>query len=344
MKASRSQIEQALDRPDDAGHAAVRLILLHGPDDSGSRALAARIGAALGPDAEAVDLAPATLKGDPARLGDEAASQSLFGGRRHIRVDGAGDEIHDAVQALIEAPAAGNPVVVIAGALRRESKLLKLALASPAVLAFASYLPEGADADRLAAAMARDAGLRARGDVARRLAAATGGDRALLTREIEKLALFLDAAPDRPQDLDHDALDAVGADAGEGDLPRLVDAVLSGVPADAEAEVARLAGVGVEGIALLRPVLKRLLLLAELRAEVERGNGIEVVMGAAKSVFWKDRQPVSRQLSLWRPDKLGTAIARVGEAERAIKASGGLGPLAAEVELLTIARQAARAR
>ncbi len=341
MKASRVQIERALDRPDEA----IRLILLHGPDDSGSRALAARIGEALGPDAEAIDLAPAALKADPALLADEAASHSLFGGKRHIRVVGAGDETVAAVAALLEAPAAGNPVVAIAGALRRESKLLKLATASPAALAFASYLPEGAEADRLAAAMARDAGLRLRTDVAQRLIAATGGDRALLAQEIAKLASFADAAPDRPRDLDHDALDAVGAAMGEGDLSRLVDAVVSGAPADAESEIARLAAEGIAGIPLLRPILKRLLLLAELRAEVERGNGIEAVMAASgKGIFWKDKQPVSRQLALWRPDKLGVAIGRIGEAERQIKAPGGIGPLAAEVELLTIARQAARAR
>lgn len=341
MKANRPQIERALDRPEES----IRLILLHGPDNAGSRALAARVAAALGPDAEAIDLAPAALKADPALLADEAASGSLFGGARHIRIVGAGDEIVEAVTALLEAPAAGNPVVAIAGVLRRESKLLKLATASAAVLAFASYLPEGAEADRLAAAMARDAGLRIRTDVAQRLIAATGGDRALLAREIEKLAAFVDAAPDRPRDLDHDALDAVGAAMGEGDLARLVDTVLSGTPAGAAGEIARLAAEGIEGIALLRPILRRLLLLAELRAEVERGNGVEVVMASSsKSLFWKDKQPVSRQLAAWRPDKLGVAIGRIAAAERQIKASGGIGPLAAEVELLTIARQAARAR
>jgi DNA polymerase-3 subunit delta len=341
VKANRVQIERALDAPDEA----VRLILLHGPDDSGSRALAGRLTAAMGADAEAIDLAPAALKADPALLADEAASGSLFGARRHIRVVGAGDEIADAAQALLEAPAAGNPVVVVAGALRRESKLLKLAVASPAVLAFASYLPEGVEADRLAAAMAREAGLRLGGDVAQRLAGATGGDRALLGQEIEKLALFVDAAPDRPRDLDHDALDAVGADAGAGDMSRLVDAVLSGVPADAEAELARLADEGVEGIFLLRAVLRRLLLLAQLRAEVERGNAVEAVMAVSgKSLFWKDKQPVSRQLALWRPDKLSVAIGRIGEAERRIKAPRAIGPLVAEAELLTIAREAARLR
>ncbi len=86
MKADAGQIGRALDKPDPA----VRLILLYGPDESGSRALATRIDKGLGSDAERIDFSSAQLKGDPALLADEAASISLFGGARHIRVDPAG--------------------------------------------------------------------------------------------------------------------------------------------------------------------------------------------------------------------------------------------------------------
>ena len=341
MKAARAQIERALD----AAPADCRLFLLHGPDEAGSRDLATRLTRALGPEAERIDLSGATLKADPARLSDEAASISLFGGARHIRVEPAGDEILEAVEALLEAPTAGNPVVAIAGALRKDSKLLKLALASPLVLAFASYAPEGSDADRLALNMARAAGLKMDPDVARRLAGATGGDRALLASELEKLALFVDAAPDRPGEIDHEALDALGAATDEGDLSRLVDAVLSGRPDDADAELARLASVAIEGIPVIRALIRRLMLLAQLRAEVAAGNGIETVMASSgKALFWKDKQSVASQLKRWSPDRIATAIGRLAEAERSIKATGSAGEIVVDAELLTISRAAARGR
>src|SRR4051812_35761724 len=131
MKADAGQIARALDKPDSA----VCLILLYGPDESGSRALAARVDKALGADAERIDLAAAQLKSDPALLADEAASMSLFGGARHVRVDPAPDEVLEAVEALMEAPTAGNVVVLVAGNLRKDAKLVKLALASPMALA-----------------------------------------------------------------------------------------------------------------------------------------------------------------------------------------------------------------
>ena len=87
MKVKEAQIGRALDNPISNGpDGSIRLFLLYGPDESGSRALAARLERAMGPGAERIDLDGATLKEDPARLADEAASFSLFGEKRHIRV------------------------------------------------------------------------------------------------------------------------------------------------------------------------------------------------------------------------------------------------------------------
>jgi len=343
VKANKGQIERALDAPSPD----IRLYLLHGPDESGSRALADRLERAMGPDAERIELDSATLKGDPARLADEAASISLFGGARHIRLSlGNPEDAFAAVQALIEAPSAGNPAVAIAGAIRSTSALLKYALAEPSILVFASYAPEGRDADQLAAALARDAGLRlASPDIAKRLATAAAGDRAILQREIDKFALYLDAAPDRPAELDHAAIDALGADADEGDMGRLVDAVMGGHPGQVGGELARLASVGIEGIPLVRAVLKRAHLLAQLRSEVEQGNSIDTVMaGAGKAVFWKEKPAVQRQIGLWSSTRIATALTRLLDAERAAKASGTVGAVAVESELVAISRAAARAR
>ena len=50
---------------------------------------------------------------------------------RVIWIEPAGDEIADAVEALLDAPACESPVVAIAGALRKTSALLKLAESHP---------------------------------------------------------------------------------------------------------------------------------------------------------------------------------------------------------------------
>ncbi len=340
MKAKRAEMERALTSP-----SAWRFFLLYGPDDSGSHSLIKVAAAGAGAEAERVELTGAELKADPARLADEAASISLFGGARYIVVQPAGDECLAAVEALLQSPAAGNPVLLISGALKPTSKLLKLALAEPAALALASYAPEGQEAERLVTGMARAEGLAVRPDVARRLADACAGNRAILALELQKLALYLDAAPERPQPLDHEALDAVGAAAEEGDLSRLVDSVGNGNAAMLQAELLRLSGEGIEGIPLIRAVLRRMSLLSRLRAQVERGSSPGAVMASqGKSLFWKEKDSIGQQLSRWRSDALARSVSRLLEAERQVKASGGLGPTAVDEELFAICRQAARLR
>lgn len=339
MKASRAEIERALDAP--PPH--TRLFLLYGPDESESRGLAQRLERAMGPGADRIDLDGATLKGDPARLADEAASISLFGDRRFVRATAIGEESLPAVEALLSAEAAGNPVVALAGALKPSSGLLKRALTDPAVLAFASYALDEGQAASVATGLAREVGVRLDGEAARRIASAAGNDRGLMTREVEKLALYLDAAPDRPRDGAVTDLDAVGAGEGDAELSRLVDAVLGGNPADAIAEIAQLAETGASGIALLRAIGRRVQLLVKLAPQVSASRPARAVVEAqGKAIFFKEKAGVERQLKRWTPALLARLADRLMAAERGVKSFASAGDIVVDVELVAISRTAQR--
>jgi DNA polymerase III subunit delta len=330
----RPEIERALDRPG----ADIRCFLLYGPDEAGSRALADRLGKAMGADAERIDFDGATLAKDPALLADEAASTSLFGGARWIRVRANGDEVTDAVQALLDAPQAGNPVAIVAGALKPSSKLVKLALASPTVLACASYIPEGRDADQMVIGMATALGLRISPDMARRISEAAAGDRAVIGQELEKIALYLNGSGE----VDAAVLDAIGAGEGESSSAALVDAVLTGAARNAVEELKQLREGGEDGIPLVRAMLRRLLQLAALRSEVDR-TSLSAAMngGAAKALFWKEKPVVEAELRRWTSADLAMLVERITTAQAQLMASGGAGAVIASQELLTIARAAA---
>ncbi len=341
MKANRAEIERALDAP--PSH--IRLYLLYGPDEAESRSLAQRLDRSMGPDADRIDLDGPGLRADPARLADEAASISLFGGPRYIRVTGAGEESLPAIEGLLAAEVAGNPVVVLAGALRPTSALLKRALADPAVMACISYALDADKAAPLAAAMAREHGLRLEADAARHVAQAAANDRALMAREIEKLALYMDAAPDRPKTADMSVLGAIGAGEGEAELSRLVDAVLGGNPSDAAREIAQLSEQGIAGIPAIRALAKRVQLLVRLARQMgEGGNPRDVVEAQGKAIFWKEKAGVERQLKRWPPGRLVTLADRLLSAERAIKSQASVGDILADAEMITIARAAQRGR
>jgi DNA polymerase-3 subunit delta len=341
VKANRAEMERALEAPP----AHIKFFLLYGPDEAESRVLAQRLERAMGSGAERVDMEGAMLKADPARLADEAASISLFGDKRHIRLTIAGDECMPAIEALLEGGVTGNPVVAIAGALRPTSALLKRALADPAVLACINYALDAEKATSLAAALARERGLRLDMDVARKVALAAGNDRALMAQEVEKLALYLDAAPDRPATADIAALQAIGAGEGEAELSRLVDTTLGGSPAESADEIARLAEQGVTGIPAIRALAKRVQLLVRLAPQLANGGDAHAIVEAqGKAIFWKEKGGVERQLKRWSPERLATLADRLLAAERAIKSAGSPGDILADTEMITIARAAQRSR
>lgn len=339
MKAVKASLQRTLDQPDPA----VRFYLFHGPDEAGSRALAGRLLKGLG--AEKFLMLGQSIKTDPAVLADEAGAISLFGGKRVLWVEPAGDEISDGVEALLGAAACESPAIAVSGMLRKTSSLLKLAETHPAALSHISYVPEGRDLERLVSELARDAGLRLAPEMAQRLASSSAGNQAIAAQELEKFALYLGASPANPKELDPETFDLLGADSAETDLMRLGDLALAGKMNELLDELGRLPHGGSEAVPILRALQRRILMLAPLRARIERGERVgDVTTSMGKALFWKDKPIVERLLASWSADRLAEAASRVSALERQIM----LRPLADDAALgetlVTLARAAGRGR
>ncbi|MCY7397824.1 MAG: DNA polymerase III subunit delta [Sphingomonas bacterium] len=332
MKAVKASLGGALDRP--AGN--VRFYLFYGPDESGSRALAMRLLKGLG-NAEKFIVVGSAVKNDPASLADEAGAMALFGGARALWIEPAGEEIVDGVSALLDAAASESAVVAVAGVLRKTSGLLKLAESHPAALAHCSYVPEGRDMERVIGELAREVGLRVSPDIAQRLAAAANSNQAIAASELEKFALYLGAEPATPRELDHDTLDLLSADAAEGDLLRLGDLALAGRMEPLLDELGRSGGN--DSIVVIRALQRRLLMLAPLRARVERGESVDgVLTSMGKALFWKDKATVHKMLSAWSAERIAGASARVAALERQLMLSKAPEEASLAETLVTLAR------
>ncbi len=137
---------------------------------------------------------------------------------------------------------------------------------------------------------------RSTASAARRLAAAAGGERvASSSPRSAKCALYPDASP-RAQGADPwrggHALRRCGARGGSraaGDGRALRRS------AGADTELARLDAIGMSGVPLVCAVQRRLLLLAELRGQVEQGSSIGAVLGSpGGSVYPREQEAVGR--------------------------------------------------
>lgn len=339
MRVAKGGIGRTVDQPPPQ----VRFYLLFGPDEGQSRAIGERLVKALG--ASRLVIGPAALRSDPALLADEACAMNLFGGARAVWIEPAGEEILPAVEALLAAPASESPAIAIGGALRKSSALLKLADSHPQVLAHASYLPEGRDAERMVAEVGRTFGLRVPEPVAARIAEACGGDQAIIGKELEKLALYVDASPESPRELDHSALDSVGAAMPEGNFLRLADLALGGHMRGLVDELAHLSSSGDEAVPAVRSLQRRLMTLAPARARVEQGESPAAVMtSVGKSLFWKDRDQIGKLLDRWDSAGIATMFDRASALEMQLMLGGAPAAAALGEELVAIARAAARRR
>ncbi len=336
MKSDRRGFERLLDKPEPG----TRFYLFYGYDESQSRAHAERLLTGLA--ADKVSVAVGTAKSDPAILADEAAAIDMFGGRRAIWVEPAGDDICDAVEALLEAPAAESPVIAIGGALRKTSKLLKVAEAHRLALAHVSYELSERDNERLIEDLGRGQGLRLAPGIASRIATACSGDRGVIAQELAKIALFLGASPERPVPADADCLEAIGA-GSEGEWMGIGDAALGGDAREVAEELMR-APAGAEPITVVRTLQRRLLMLARLRARVDRGESVSDAMASmGKALFFKDKDLVGKLLNQWNSAKLARVAERAGELERALMRGDSPPPVEAlGEELIAIARTAGR--
>ena len=335
MKATKANVGRAVDQPSPS----VRFYLFYGPDQAQSRALGERLLQSLGATKFAIP--SAAIIADPAALTDEAGAISLFGDKRALWIEPATDDIAPAAEALLAAAAVESPAIAIGGALRKTSALVKLSESSAAALAFAAYAPEGRDAERMVIDVGRTLGLKIAPPVAARVAEACGADQALVSRELEKLALYAGASVEAPKELDHDALDAVGAALPEGDFLRLADLALAGDIAALSEELAHLSAAGTEAIPAVRALHRRLLVLAPARARVDRGERVDAVMASfRKSFFWKDESLVAKLLHKWDSAALSTIAERAGKLERALMLSDAPPAETLGEELVAIARKA----
>ena len=337
MKSAKGSIGRSVDDPDRK----IRFYLFHGADEAQSSALGDRLVSALKASKHAV--AAGTLRGDPALLADEAGAIDMFGGAKVLWVQPAGEEILPGVEALLEAAAFENPVVAIAGALRRTSGLLKLADEHPLALSHVSYEMDARDAERLVAELARGNGLRLQPGIAARIAGACANDRRMMIQELEKFALYLDASPASPKDLGREAMDALGAGTS-GDFSGLADLALAGDVRALGEELSRLDSSGRDAIPVIRSLQRRLTMLAPLRARVDGGERPQAVMTSmGKSLFWKDKPLIESLLGMWDSAGLARVSERAGTLERRLMR--GDSPPPAEAlgeELIAIARQARR--
>jgi DNA polymerase-3 subunit delta len=325
--------------------AQARVFFFCGPDEAGAQDAANRIVSLLPDAGERIELTGAELKRDPVRLGDEARSSSLFGDARHIWLRVSSDEACEAVEILLSSDVPPCPVLIVATSATDKSRTAKL-LADRKDALVAMFWPP--DLRTVAAAvreMGSGAGLRLDTSLAERIARAAGLDTRLAQSEVDKLALYLDASPERPRTADAAALDLIGASTDDDGFMPLVNAVLSGEAGKLAGELRRLHELGLNPVGVLLAIERRAAQLAQLSAKLGRGGDLGALIEAEKAarrIFWKDERDLRNQLQRWRGRRLERLVARLVDLHRSLLANSQAAELLLGQGLADITRVAAQ--
>ena len=217
MKIPPARADTFLAKPDPA----IAAVLIYGPDDGLVRERAKRLATAVAEDPKdpfrVVEFRANALRDDPARLADEAAAQSLTGGRRVVRIQDAGDRMSSVFSEFLAAAPSdygGALVIVEAGELGPRSSLRKLFETSAAGAAVPCYNDTPQTIAELVRSTLTERGLSITPDGLAYLLDRLGSDRLVTRSELEKLVLYAGSDEEKTEITLEDAAACIGDLAG----------------------------------------------------------------------------------------------------------------------------------
>jgi DNA polymerase-3 subunit delta len=340
VKIKPAEIDRFIKQPP----APVRAAVIYGPDlglvrERGGLLLRALTDTPDDPFSVA-DLEEQTLKGDPARLADEAGAVAMFGGRRVVRVRDAGEASAKALASYLDQPGDGF-VILEAGELTPRSALRKLAESAKDAAALPCYADTAENLERLAGTMLREAGLDIDHAVLVALVDQLGADRQLSRNEIEKLILY--KGGESPVTMEDIAASVGGADARG--LDDAIDSAAGGDMQKLDMSFARLVESGVAPERMIRALTMHLQRLHLVLGRVERGGRLDEIVRSLRPPLHFSRQPaLRRQCAVWSRRRLDGALAMLADAEAQCRGAGPLSEAIVARSMMSIARAAAAGR
>ncbi len=318
--------------------------LVYGPDSGlvGERALA--LARSSGADLEdpfaATTLREEDLAGSPGRLFDEASAIPLGGGVRVVRVRGATDRTAEAMSPVLERPLEDAFVVVEAGDLGPRSRLRRLFEDAARAAAVPCYLDDDAARERLIRETLRSGGREIEPSALAYLSPRLSGDRALVRRELDKLALYAwDSHGPVTREM---AADCIG-DEAEHVLEDVALAAAAGSFSELARAYDRCVAAGQQDVAVLRALARHLQRLHAVSAARDAGGSVEKAMSALRPpVFFKSKAAFAAQVAKWTTVRIEEASDLVLRAERSCKTTGMPGGPICERTLFRIAGAARR--
>jgi DNA polymerase-3 subunit delta len=290
--------------------------LVYGPDQGMVRERAAALAKSVVPDLSdpfrVAELDESALDSDPARLWDEAAALSMIGGRRVVRVRGAGNALAKEFERFLADPKGDALIVVEAGDLAKSASLRRVFEEADNAAAVACYPDRERDLGEVVRSALKSAGLGIDASALEYAVSHLGSDRGVTRSELEKLALF---AMGQSTVTEADVA-AVMGDESELRMDETFDAAGEGDFATLDRSLSRLWAAGNSPVGVLRQAMTHFQKLLLVKAETEAGQNLEGAIRKLRPPLHFARADSFRaQVSRWTVARLEEALTHLYEAE-----------------------------
>ena len=262
------------------------------------------------------DLDDSALAADPARLADEAQAISMLGGRRVVRVRGAGNTLAKLFEAFLEEPKGDALIVVEGGDLAKGTGLRKVFEEADNAAAIACYPDSARDLFDVVRNALKAEGLVIGAEALEDAVGRLGSDRGVTRRELEKLALYCHGR----KEVTLDDVRAVMGDEAEARVDEAIDAAATGDLARLDLALERLWIAGTSPIQVLRQAMSHLQRVLIVAVESKRGASIDEAMRKLRPpVHFSRTTSFKNQAQRWNEARLGEALDLLLEAEALTK-------------------------
>ncbi len=322
----------------------IRSVLFYGPDEGQVRERAKALSVSICPDQDdpfrMADIAPSSLKDDPAKVVDECSAIAFGGGQRVVRISGLTDAQAGPVLKYVTDPIGDSVLIVTAGTLAPKSKLRAAFETTNTAAAIACYPLEG---NRLKATLQgafQSEKVDIDHDALELLASLLADDTASLRSEVEKLCIYA-LSGDQPISID-DVRKSCG-DQSAHTAFELAHAVAEGNHPTIQDITDRLLVSGDNPIAIVRNVSRHFDRLLQARGNADQGAPLDAAIKSLRPpVFFKDAGRFRQQVGLWSSQGLLMAITRLLDIEKSCKTTGSPAAIMLQRGLLEIASLAKR--
>ncbi len=336
------EVEAFLNRPDFA----FSLVLFYGPDTGLVAERSQKLAKAFGVDPadpfSAVTLSADEIEKDIGRLYDEANTLSLLGGKRLVRVRGAGAgrALSDAVGELAGTKLADTLIVVEAGDLKKNAGLRLNVERGRHAMALPCYQDEGRALDQMIDEELSAAGLSMDREAREALKARLGADRIASRGEVKKLCLYaLGTARVTEEDVA-----AVVGDVSADALDEAIDAAASGDVKRLPHLIDRLTTAGTATFQLHQALLRYFQQLQALRASVEKQGEPVARAVERRRPHFRRRPALEAALTAWPLAAIDRRVQAIEADILASRKDAGLALTITSKTLIDTAVEAARLR